>query len=191
MDLRAIERHGAQLQHAHLARHQQHLNEQPLDLREKSPPKRRKGVVVGDAGSPSGSARRPNRKSHVPACGSKTPPWRSHTPRCPAEPQGGKRLSQSHDSSWSSRKGPDHRSPRPQTAPGVSSAATRPPTEVPEIRFHGRSGRNCSSIAHQSITCSALPRVYPTPPRRVKSDRLLGYASASTPDRAPLRKIAG
>src|SRR4051812_46605974 len=47
MDLRAIERDGAQLQHAHLARHQQHLNEQPLDLREKSPPKRRKGVVVG------------------------------------------------------------------------------------------------------------------------------------------------
>src|SRR3954465_12616922 len=131
-----------------------------------------------DAGSPSGSARRPICKSHVPACGSKTPPWRSHTPRCPAEPQGGKRLSQSHDSSWSSRKGPDHRSPRPQTAPGASSAATRPPTEVTEIRFHGRSGGNCSSIAHQSITCSALPRVYPTPPRRVKSDRLLGISNA-------------
>ena len=47
MDLRAVERHGAQLEHAHRARHQQHLNEQPLDLREKSPPKRRKGVVVG------------------------------------------------------------------------------------------------------------------------------------------------
>ena len=127
-----------------------------------------------------GQARRPNRKSHVPACGSKTPPWRSHTPRCPAEPQGGKRLSQSHDSSWSSRKGPDHRSPRPQTAPGVSSAATRPPTEVTEIRFHGRSGGNCSSIAHQSITGSALPRVYPTPPRRVKSDRLLEVGTPPT-----------
>ena len=32
VDLGAVERHRAHLEHAHLARHRQHLDEQPLDL---------------------------------------------------------------------------------------------------------------------------------------------------------------
>ena len=47
VDLRAVERHRAHLQHAHLARQQQHLNEQRLDLLEKPSPERRDRVVVG------------------------------------------------------------------------------------------------------------------------------------------------
>ena len=47
VDLGAVEPQSAQLQHAHLARQKQHLNEQPFDLLEESPPERRDGVVVG------------------------------------------------------------------------------------------------------------------------------------------------
>jgi hypothetical protein len=47
MDLRAVERHGAHLEHPHLARQRQHLHEQSFDLLEKSPSKRRDRVVVG------------------------------------------------------------------------------------------------------------------------------------------------
>ena len=47
VDFRAVEPERAHLQHAHLARQQQHLNEQPLDLLEKPPPERRDRVVVG------------------------------------------------------------------------------------------------------------------------------------------------
>ena len=45
VDLRAVEADGSHLQHAHLARQQQHLNEQSLDLFEKPPPERRERVV--------------------------------------------------------------------------------------------------------------------------------------------------
>ena len=37
----------AHLEHAHLARHRQHLDEQPLDLLEKPAPERRDRVVIG------------------------------------------------------------------------------------------------------------------------------------------------
>ena len=47
VDLRAVERDGAHLEHPHLARQRQHLHEQPLDLLEKAPPKRRDRIVVG------------------------------------------------------------------------------------------------------------------------------------------------
>ena len=47
VDLRAVQRHRAHLQHAHLARQQQHLNEQRLDLFQKPTPERRDRVVVG------------------------------------------------------------------------------------------------------------------------------------------------
>ena len=47
MDLRAVERNGAHLEHSHLARQLQHLNEQALDLLEKAPSKRRDRVVIG------------------------------------------------------------------------------------------------------------------------------------------------
>ena len=47
VDLGAVERHRAQLEHAHLARHRQHLDEQPLDLLEKPAPERRDRVVIG------------------------------------------------------------------------------------------------------------------------------------------------
>ena len=47
VDLRAVQRHRAHLQHAHLARQQEHLNEQRLDLLQKPPPERRDRVVVG------------------------------------------------------------------------------------------------------------------------------------------------
>ena len=46
VDLGAVERHRAHLEHAHLARHRQHLDEQPLDLLEKPPPERRDRVVI-------------------------------------------------------------------------------------------------------------------------------------------------
>jgi hypothetical protein len=46
MDLGAIQRHRPHLQHAHLARQQQHLHKQRLDLRQKAPPERGDGVVV-------------------------------------------------------------------------------------------------------------------------------------------------
>jgi hypothetical protein len=45
--LRAVEADRAHLQNAHLARKQQHADEQPLDLLEKAPPKRGDRVVVG------------------------------------------------------------------------------------------------------------------------------------------------
>ena len=45
--LRAVEADRAHLQHAHLARKQQHTDEQPLDLLEKPPPERGDRVVVG------------------------------------------------------------------------------------------------------------------------------------------------
>ena len=47
VDLRAVQRHRAQRQHAHLARQQQHLHEQPLDLPQKAPPERSDRVVIG------------------------------------------------------------------------------------------------------------------------------------------------
>ncbi len=47
VDFRAVEPDRPHFQHAHLARQQQHLNEQPLDLLEKPPPERRDRVVVG------------------------------------------------------------------------------------------------------------------------------------------------
>ena len=47
VDLRAVEADRSHLQHAHLARKQQHADEQPLDLLEKAPPKRGDRVVVG------------------------------------------------------------------------------------------------------------------------------------------------
>ena len=40
-------RHRAQLEHPYLARQCQHLHEQPVDLLEKAPPKRRDRVVIG------------------------------------------------------------------------------------------------------------------------------------------------
>jgi hypothetical protein len=48
VDFRAVEPDRAHLQHTHLAREQQHLNEQPLDLLEKPPPERRDRVLDGD-----------------------------------------------------------------------------------------------------------------------------------------------
>ncbi len=47
MDLGAIQANRAQPHHAHLARQQQHLHEQLLDLRQKPPPEHRNRVVVG------------------------------------------------------------------------------------------------------------------------------------------------
>jgi hypothetical protein len=47
VDLGAVERDRAHLQHAHLARQQQHLHEQCLDRLEKAPPERGDGVVIG------------------------------------------------------------------------------------------------------------------------------------------------
>ncbi len=47
VNLRPVEADGSHLQHAHLARKQQHLDEQPLDRFEKTPAKRRQRVVVG------------------------------------------------------------------------------------------------------------------------------------------------
>ena len=46
VDLRAVQRDRAHLQNAHLARQQQDLNEQRLDLCQKPPPERRDRVVV-------------------------------------------------------------------------------------------------------------------------------------------------
>ena len=43
VNLRAVQRHRAHLQNAHLPRQQQHLNEQRLDLFQKPPPERRDG----------------------------------------------------------------------------------------------------------------------------------------------------
>ena len=47
VDFRAVEADRSHLQHAHLARQQQNLNEQRFDLFEKPPPERRDCVVVG------------------------------------------------------------------------------------------------------------------------------------------------
>ena len=47
MDLRAIERYRAHLQHAHLARQEQNLHEQRLDLLRKTPPEKRTFIVSG------------------------------------------------------------------------------------------------------------------------------------------------
>jgi hypothetical protein len=47
MDLCAVKRHRPELKHAHLARQQQNLNEQPLDLFEKAPPGKRTFIVSG------------------------------------------------------------------------------------------------------------------------------------------------
>jgi len=46
VDLGAIQRHRPQLQHAQLARQQQQLHEQSLDLRQKASPERGDGVVL-------------------------------------------------------------------------------------------------------------------------------------------------
>jgi len=47
MDRRPIERDCAQLQHTHLARQQQHLDEQRFDLRQKALSETGDGVVSG------------------------------------------------------------------------------------------------------------------------------------------------
>jgi hypothetical protein len=47
VQLGAIQRHRAQLQHAHLAGHRQHLYEQRLDLLQEAPPERDDRVVIG------------------------------------------------------------------------------------------------------------------------------------------------
>jgi hypothetical protein len=47
VDLGAIQRHGAQVQHPHLARHRQHLHEQRFDLFEEAPAEAGDRVVVG------------------------------------------------------------------------------------------------------------------------------------------------
>ena len=47
MHLCAVQRHRAQLEHPGLPRQRQHLDEQPLDIRKKSPPEGGDGVVVG------------------------------------------------------------------------------------------------------------------------------------------------
>ena len=47
VDFRAVEADRSHLQHAHLTRQQQNLNEQRFDLFEKPPPERRDCIVVG------------------------------------------------------------------------------------------------------------------------------------------------
>src|SRR4051812_39082260 len=47
VNLGAVERHRAHLEHAHRARHRQHLDEQTLDLLEKPAPERGDRVVIG------------------------------------------------------------------------------------------------------------------------------------------------
>jgi hypothetical protein len=47
VDFRAVQRNRAHLQHAHLARQLQHVEEQLLDLLQETPQKRRDRVVVG------------------------------------------------------------------------------------------------------------------------------------------------
>jgi len=47
VDLRAVQRHRAHLQHAHLARQQKDLDEQPFDLLQEPSAERRDRVVVG------------------------------------------------------------------------------------------------------------------------------------------------
>jgi hypothetical protein len=47
VNLRAVQRHRAHLQDAHLARQQQHFNEQRFNLLQKPPTERGDGVVVG------------------------------------------------------------------------------------------------------------------------------------------------
>jgi hypothetical protein len=49
MDFRAVKPDRPHFQHAHLARKQQHLNEQPLDLLEKSSPERRNRAMKRNA----------------------------------------------------------------------------------------------------------------------------------------------
>jgi hypothetical protein len=83
VDLRTVEPDRAHLQHAHLTRKQQHLNEQPLNLLEKPPPKRRDRVVVGMIVGRNETTP-PSHMSPVTACGSKTRLSHNHKPKCPA-----------------------------------------------------------------------------------------------------------
>ena len=84
VDFRAVEPDRSQLQNAHLARQQQHLNEQRLDLFQEPPPETRDRVVVGMIVGGEETERHASRRSHAPACGSKTRPSRSRKPARPA-----------------------------------------------------------------------------------------------------------
>src|ERR1019366_10372840 len=110
----------------------------------------------------------PNRGLLAPACGSKTPPWRSHTPTGSATRPGGTMPIPSHDSSCSSRSGPDRRPPPQRSVPGVFAAATRQPRAASESPSDGRWGGSCSCRAVRGwarIVVAILPQT----PRGVKS----------------------
>src|SRR5882672_10768908 len=148
VDLRAVDPQSAQLQHAHLTRQKQHLNQQPFDLLEESLPERRDGVVVGMIVSRDKTETPPSHKSPAPASGSKISPSHSHKPECPAASSDGRTPNPSRDSFRSSREGPSRQSPPPQTAPDASPVATRLPTAAEEIRSRGQSCGNYSSGRH-------------------------------------------
>ena len=142
VDLRPIQHHRAHLEHSHLARQQQHLDEQRLDLLEKPSPECGDGVVVGmivrgneaeGDGIVGGSFQFASRKcpSSV-AC----------IPEGSAAPPGRHRPNPNRDSSCSSRSGPDHPPPPPRNAPGVSAAATRRPRAASRSWSGGRWGES-------------------------------------------------
>ena len=123
VDLRAVERHRAHLQHAHLARQQQHLNEQRLDLLQKPPPERRDRVVVGMVVRRDEAERHRSHRSPAPACGSKTPPSHSRKPECPAAARmigrrTGAAIAAAHRATGRAR-----RSPPPRSAPDAVSGS--------------------------------------------------------------------
>src|SRR6476660_4750801 len=163
VDLGAVERHRAQLEHPYLARQFQHLHEQPFDLLEKAPPKR---------GTP------PNRTSHAPAAGWKTRLWRSRKPECPTAVLGDRTPIPCPDSSGSSPTGQARQSPQRRTAPDVAPEASHPPTAAEGTQSRGQSCGNCSKACHPVRKKGRInAKILPNP---AKSDRLLESWSLET-----------
>src|SRR6516225_7798151 len=87
----------------------------------------------------------PNRRSHVLACGSKTPPSCSRKPTGPTITLDDSWPTRCHDSSSPLPTGPTRRSPRRQTVRDAAREAIHRATAEAETPSRGQTAGNCSS----------------------------------------------
>ena len=125
-----------------------------------------------------------SRHHRVPTCGSKTPRSHSHKPAGPATIPDGSQPSRCPDSSSSPwPKGPSHRSPRRQTAPGAVREASHRQRAAAEIPLRGQILENGPSFGTPAR--GSFAPEYPCTVLYAKSDRLLGRTAAAASEHRP------
>ena len=174
VDLRAIQRHRAKLQHSHLHRHAQYLHEQRLDLRQKTPPERGNSVVVWMI-----VGRNKAERHRIIRCPLQLAAGK-HPSRIPINNEAKQQLRMVRRLARATIA-PGHRTqikPRHHLNHKPSQMTLRQP--LIHRRRHQKAGVtiNQAEIAHAHYVQgegTAIPKLYQTIPRRVKSDSLLEH----------------